>query len=339
MTDTVGLTLGKFAPLHKGHEYMIRLACEEMDQVIIVIYDSPLTTTIPLTVRANWIRRLFPEAEVIEAWDGPADIGDTPEIRKMQEDYILTLLGGRAVTHFYSSEFYGEHMSAALGAVNRQVDANREQVPISATMVRESPYQYKPYVDDVVYKDLITKVVFLGAPSTGKSTMTERMSGAYQTMMMTEYGREYWENHQIERRLTLEQLVDIAEGHVRREDRLVLKANGYLFVDTNAITTYMFSKYYHNEVHPRLEHLAVEAQSRYDIVFVCADDIPYDNTWDRSGEMQRSMFQKQILSDLNERRIPYLMLHGSVEERMAKVIRVLKIHRKYTSIAENMYNE
>lgn len=39
---------------------------------------GPETTTIPLPVRAEWIRRLYPAVEVIETWDGPREVGDIP---------------------------------------------------------------------------------------------------------------------------------------------------------------------------------------------------------------------------------------------------------------------
>jgi HTH-type transcriptional regulator, transcriptional repressor of NAD biosynthesis genes len=40
----VGLTLGKFAPFHKGHQYMIETALSETHHVIVVIYDVPEVT-------------------------------------------------------------------------------------------------------------------------------------------------------------------------------------------------------------------------------------------------------------------------------------------------------
>ena len=104
-SEHVGLTLGKYAPLHRGHQLVMETALAEMEHVIVVIYDCPEVTSVPLPVRAAWIRRLYPQVEVIEAWDGPLQVGDTPEIRRMHEEYILALLDGRRVTHFYSSEF------------------------------------------------------------------------------------------------------------------------------------------------------------------------------------------------------------------------------------------
>lgn len=329
-----GFTLGKFAPLHKGHQLMIETAIEENDEVIVLIYDSPEVTDVPLPVRAGWIRKLYPGVEVIEAWDGPAENGYTPEIQKMHEEHILAMLGGRKITRFYSSERYGEHVSAALGAQNRQVDPERLKVPVSGTRVRHDPYGRRGYVDPVVYRDLITKVVFLGAPSTGKTTLASYLADLHGTSWMPEYGREYWAEHQIGRRLSKEQLLEIAEGHVQREEKLTEGADKFVFVDTDARTTLRFSMYYHGAALPRLHELAEAAAARYDLVFVCDTDISYDDTWDRSGDAQRNLFQKQILADLNMRRIPYFVVKGTLEERAARVNAVLARYRKYRSLAE-----
>ncbi|WP_051271830.1 AAA family ATPase [Shimazuella kribbensis] len=328
----IGLTLGKFAPLHQGHQFMMETAIHEMDEVIVIIYDSPETINIPLPVRARWIRTLYPTVEVIEGWDGPLDIGDTPEIKQKQENYILGLLKGRKITHFYSSEFYGDHMSKALGAIDRRVDESREKYPISGTEVREDPYLKRNYVAPVVYADFITKVVFLGAPSTGKSTIAHQLAEEFQTVWMPEYGREYWEEHQVDRRLTKEQLVDLANGHIEREQQKIMKAKEYLFVDTNAITTYLFSQDYHGESHQELIQLADEASTGYDLVFLCEDDIPYEDTWDRSGAVHRSIFQKKIRADLLERKIPYFSLKGTLIQRIEKVKKVLQRFQKYDSL-------
>ena len=241
MSRKRGLTLGKFAPLHYGHQLLLETALSEMDEVLVIIYDCSEITAVPLSVRASWIRRIYPQVQVIEAWDGPTEVGDTPEIKKQHEDYILQHLKLSGITHFYSSEFYGEHMSLALGAVNRIVDRERKLRPISGTEIRKHPDAFREYLPPLVYRDLITNVVFLGAPSTGKTTIAARLAQEYATVWMPEYGREYWEEHQVNRRLSPEQLGEIAERHLEREERLLHQANRYLFTDTNAITTYIFS--------------------------------------------------------------------------------------------------
>jgi len=42
-----GVTLGKYAPFHKGHEYVISTALNEMDHVIVMIYNASDVTDIP----------------------------------------------------------------------------------------------------------------------------------------------------------------------------------------------------------------------------------------------------------------------------------------------------
>ncbi|WP_238656077.1 AAA family ATPase [Paenibacillus piscarius] len=325
---TLGLTLGKFAPLHKGHQFMIETALQEVDELIVVIYETKVSP-VPLQVRANWIRTLYPAVRVIEAWDGPDGYSDDREHEIREEQYILGLLNGEQVTHFYSSEFYGAHMSLALGAIDRRVDEARVQVPVSATMVRSDPYQYRNFVSDIVYRDLITKVVFVGAMSTGKSTITEALARRYGTSFASEYGRDYWAEHQVDRRIGLEAFDEIAVGHLEREEQALRDANRYFFVDTNAITTYMYALDYHGKAPELLARLALENAQRYDLFFLCGDDIPYDDTWDRSGDQKRHVFHQQIIGDLKERRIPYIPLRGTLEERMAKVDRVLASFKPY----------
>lgn len=320
---TRGLTLGKYAPFHRGHQYVIETALAEVEELVVLIYDTSVTN-IPLSIRANWIRQLYPQVIVIEAWDGPEGYSTDRAFEIEQEEYIIRMLAGRQITHFYSSEFYGDHVSKALGAVDRRIDEARQAVPISATMIRENPFQHRDFIADIVYKDLITKVVFLGAMSTGKSTLTEALAQRYQTTFMPEYGREYWTEHQVDRRITLEAFDEIATGHLEREEQALLNANRYLFVDTNAITTYLYALDYHGKAPALLTQLALENVQRYDLFFLCDVDIPYDDTWDRSGDQKRLVFQKQIIADLHQRRIPYILLRGTVEARMAKVAAVLE---------------
>lgn len=334
-----GLTLGKYAPLHKGHQFVIETALAEMDEVIVIIYDAPETTSVPLNVRAGWLRKLYPQVRVVEAWDGPTEVGDTPEIKLKHEDYIINKLKLRGISHFYSSEFYGEHMSAALGAVNQLVDPLRKVMPVSGSQIRGNPFSFRHYIDPLVYRDLITNVVFLGAPSTGKTTIAEKMAQEYGTVWMPEYGREYWEKNQIERRLSLEQLVELAEGHLEREENLLYQASQYLFTDTNALTTFRFSQYYHDDALPKLVELANVSSARYDLVFLCDTDIPYDDTWDRSGDVNRKTFQKQIIGDLLIRKIPYFILSGNLEERVSRVKKVLGDFQKYKSLPGLFYTQ
>ncbi len=328
--NKIGLTLGKYAPFHKGHQYVIDTMLQEMDKAIVVIYDTDVTP-IPLPVRANWIRKIYPDVTVIEAWDGPVGYSHERKYEIREEEYIKSLLPNTKISAFYSSEYYGEHMSKALGCTDRRVDEARKAVPVSGTMIRENSCKYREFISDVVYRDLITKIVFLGAMSTGKSTITEALAKKHHTTFACEYGRDYWEEHQVDRRIGFEDFNKIALGHIEREEQAFLHADKYCFIDTNAITTYMFSLDYHGKAPELLTRLALENASRYDLFFLCEDDIPYDDTWDRSGDQKRHIFHKQIIADLKQRNIPYISLSGTLEERMEKVNATLQSFQHYSN--------
>ena len=292
-----GLTLGKFAPFHRGHQLLIETALAEVGELVVMVYATDLIN-VPLQVRAGWIKHLYPSVRILEAWDGP--------------------------------EGYGDHVSRALGAVDRRVDEARTAVPISGTQIRADHFSNRNYLDPVVYSDLITKVCFLGAPSTGKTTLSEALAKKHQTHWMPEYGAEFWLAHQIDRRITLDQFETIAPEHNRREDTLVLKARKYLFCDTCPITTYMFAKDYHGKAGPLLTRLAEQAKARYDIFVLCETDIPYADTWDRSGDVKRHQFQQQIIADLAERDLHYFRVSGTLESRVSQVDEILSGFSKYS---------
>ena len=329
---TKGLYLGKFAPLHKGHQYVIEEALATVDVLVVLVYNCPETTDLYLTVRTGWLKALYPRMVekgrliILEGWDGPSDTGDDPRIAKIQQDYVhsmLVLHDLYPITHFFSSEFYGEHMSNFLHAKDIRVDQARKKFPVSGTDVRKNAYEYRHMISPLVYSDLIKKVVFLGAESTGKTTIAPKMAQIYNTVCMPEYGREYWTKHNVNGRLTLEQLAELATEHLRIEDARLPEADRYIFVDSNALTTAMFSRHYCNAVHPHLEKLAKLAETRYDYFFLCGDDIPYVEDGTREGDVQRHIFQQQIIQDLKERGIHYVELLGNLETRTAKVKEVL----------------
>jgi NadR type nicotinamide-nucleotide adenylyltransferase len=333
---STGFVLGKFAPLHKGHQLLIETALEENEGVLVMIYHAPDVTDVPLPVRAGWIGELYPEVERIEAWDGPLEVGHSPEMQRMHEEYILARLAGRKVDRFYSSEFYGEHVSKALGAVDRRIDEARRRIPISGTAIRNDPFANRSFLHPRVYRDLVTRVLLVGAPSTGKSTLAEALARRNETQWMPEYGREYWQRHQQDRRLTPQQLLEIAQGHVEGEEQRIGEANRYLFVDTDASTTRIFARYYHGQALPELDRMAEAAARRYDLCFLCDDDIPYEDTWDRSGEGSRALFQSWIEADLIQRGVPFIRLLGDLQQRLDRVAVVLAAYRKYRSLAESL---
>jgi len=151
-----GLIIGKFAPLHKGHQFLIERALEKVDRLIVLVYDVPGLTWVPVEVRMGWIKRLYPDVDAINAGIGPTETGDTPEVNQLHIDYAVSKLPeGVKIDAVFSSEDYSKYLAEALGAEDILIDKARSNVPVSGGMVRGHIGHYRRYLEDFIYEDLI----------------------------------------------------------------------------------------------------------------------------------------------------------------------------------------
>ena len=149
----VGFTIGKFAPLHKGHQYLIEKGLKEMDKFYVVIYETDITN-ISIEKRANWIKNIYPEVNLIYAKNPPSKYGLDEESVKIQTDYLKEIIKGKGVTHFYDSEPYGKFVARDLNIEEVQVDRKREIYPISSTIIRNNIEKSKKYLEKIVFNDI-----------------------------------------------------------------------------------------------------------------------------------------------------------------------------------------
>lgn len=319
-----GLILGKFAPFHKGHQYLLECAKNRVDKLYVLIYDAKRTTHIPLKTRADWIRIIYPDVVVIEGRNAPEDTGYTPEIMKMQEDYILSMMPEK-ITHFFSSEPYGEHVSKALGAQNVVIDKDRNIVKVSATAVRTGRVLADLYLHPVVNRDVTVKVLVLGAESTGKSTLVEAAAKKYDTNYVQEIGRDYWfVHHDHNGKLTPYQLLTLARLHRSEEIRTFEVANRVTFVDTGASTTRQYCLDYGYKVPAELDKMVQEEKKRYDAIVLCNPTIPYCEDGTRRGEKTRMETHNKIVADLALRGVPYYnILETTLDQRLKRLSEIV----------------
>ncbi len=146
----IGFTIGKFAPFHKGHEYLIKKGIEKTDEFYILINETDVTD-MPIETRAMWIKNRFPQAHVILGKNPPKQYGMDNESIKIQTDYLKSVFKDIPVTVFYSSEDYGKYVAKAFNIENVRV---RKEIDINATKIRENIENSKEYLEDYVYEDL-----------------------------------------------------------------------------------------------------------------------------------------------------------------------------------------
>ena len=152
----IGFTIGKFAPLHKGHQYLIEKGIKEMDKFYVIVYETDVID-IPIEQRAKWIKDIYPEVHILLAKNPPSQYGLDEKSVKIQMDFLKSILKDIPVTHFYNSEPYGKFVARDLNIEEVQVDRKREKYAISGTKIRKNVKENKAYVEDIVYKELKQK--------------------------------------------------------------------------------------------------------------------------------------------------------------------------------------
>lgn len=149
---TTGFTIGKFAPLHKGHEYLIRTAINEMDDFYVIVYDDQFSE-IDIETKINWIKKKFPTVKILKAYNSPKQYGLDEISVNIQMEYLKEIIGDIKFTHFYSSEEYGKYVAKYLNIENVLVDKERIKYNISATKIRKNLDMHKEFLDNEVYKE------------------------------------------------------------------------------------------------------------------------------------------------------------------------------------------
>ncbi len=332
----LGLVVGKFAPLHLGHEWMIAQAERACDRVLILSYTNPEFMHCDVRTRRRWLTERFPrhESHVIDAvWlhqtcyqrgieCQPLPLNEANDA--IHQHFLAWLLRDvlqRTPDAMFSSEAYGPSCAALLSMVFGNsveavvVDCARQNIPISATQIRQDPSVHWNWMAAEVRATFIPRIVFLGAESTGKTTLAAALASHFATTYVAEYGRELWECQQGI--LSEPDLLRIAHEQVRREEFELRSANAFLFCDTSPLTTMGYSRWMFNRIDPELAALA---NRPYAGVVFCQPDFPLVQDGTRRDEAFRLMQHAWFHEQLADYSCPVLEVSGSVSARIATVV-------------------
>jgi HTH-type transcriptional regulator, transcriptional repressor of NAD biosynthesis genes len=328
-----GLVVGKFCPLHFGHELLVRQAQAQCEELVVLSYTKPGFTGHESDRRAAWLRMRFPEVDSHVLDDGilarlcverglasrevPADAADD-EVHRHFVAWWLADVRGTPVDAVFTSEDYGDGfadvLAARLGTPVRHVcvDKAREAVPVSGTQIRRDPFAWRAYLSPEVYASFVPRVALLGGESTGKSTLAQALANALGTLWAPEYGRELWEAKRGV--LVYDDMLRIARTQAEREEALAREASGVLICDTTPLTTALYSEVLFGAVAEELQRLA---RRRYELVFLCAPDFAFVQDGTRRDEAFRLFQHEWYLGALERDGVAHMVVAGTLEERLA----------------------
>jgi HTH-type transcriptional regulator, transcriptional repressor of NAD biosynthesis genes len=340
-----GLVVGKFAPLHLGHCLVIDSCADQCDEVILVSWAVPEREGCAVELRRSWLADLYPAARTIvvdQAWLNsiqgaptlPAE--DAPEVEQRRLVWWLcTEVLGVTVDAVFGSDSYLSGFAADLGAWFGHpveavlVDPQRSQVPISATEIRHSGRGGHRWLPVAVAASFVKRVAFLGGESSGKSTLAAACAEASgeSSLAVAEYGRERWET--AGGQLEYDDLLSIAQEQVRRESAACVEVSqrsinsptlGIVFCDTTPLTTLLYCLDMFGNAEVELELLA---QRAYDMIVLCAPDFEFVQDGTRRDDVFRQQQHNWYVHQLSERSLPYLVVTGTVQDRVEQVTQEL----------------
>jgi HTH-type transcriptional repressor of NAD biosynthesis genes len=297
-------------PIHQGHIALINFAAAQCDELIVSMSYTD-NDVISSSLRFQWIEEIFKNQPTIKPALVRDDFDDEskllPERTKIWSDFVQRQYP--PIHIIFSSEEYGEPFAKNLNARHIAFDPPRIKLSISATLIRQKPFQYWDFIPPIVRPYFVKKICFYGPESTGKSTLAKRMAERYQTEFVPEVARELI----ISNDFTVDDIVKIGYAQFERVEEKTKTANKILFCDTDAITTEIYARHYLHVIPDILFEL--EKKIQYDIYFLMDIDVEWvaDGLRDLGSEREKmfSVFREE----LQLRKINYLLVKGDYQER------------------------
>ena len=160
----IGLILGKFFPLHRGHCFVIDMAIDMCAEVHICVC-SKNDESIEGSVRVEWVRAQYPHANVTvhhitkEIEEAHAN---NPHAPKIWADELRAFIGNISIDYVFSSERYGKDFSKQLNAQWVVVDEKRSIISVSGEEIRKNIYHNWDYLASSVKPYFVKKVGLQG---------------------------------------------------------------------------------------------------------------------------------------------------------------------------------
>lgn len=336
-----GLVVGKFCPLHLGHELLIRQAQTACREVLVISYTKPGFPGYGSERREAWLQARFPELTIrvidesrLASLCQESNIIDIPELPTddapddVHRNFVAWLCRDvlrKKVDRVFTSESYGDGFAGVLSqyfgrhVTHICVDQARVTIPVSGTAIRANPLAHREFLSPEVYASFIPRVCLLGGESSGKTTLAADLAKALQTTWVAEYGRTLWEARQG--RLEFQDMLHIGRTQVSQENELARLANHVLICDTSPLTTTFYSQELFGKVEDELTRLAAR---RYDLILLCAPDFAFVQDGTRQDHAFRFRQHLWYIEIMRQRRWNHHDMVGSPEQRLANGIALIK---------------
>jgi HTH-type transcriptional regulator, transcriptional repressor of NAD biosynthesis genes len=334
---TNGVIIGRFEPPHKGHLHLIDSAAKQCDILhVMVCYKDG--DEIPGKFRYESLRYIYDKNPNIIVHDILHDYPNYPNEANSKDEFYdiwVTEVYNHVPKpdYVFTSTDYGDEFAEYLGVKHILIGSKfdetgvaRDVVPVSGTDIRKSCFDHWDFIPDIVKPYFIKKVVLIGPESSGKTTMAKLLSKHFDTQMVPEYARRYWEEINAYKKskeiFTSYNLSHIAVGQMHLEDELIPESNKIAICDTDILLTKTWCDLYFG-YSPKW--MIDETYRRHGDIYLLMDiDFDWIDDGTREFKNERKLHFCRIISELNKRNLNYKLISGTIEERLQECIKKIE---------------
>ena len=335
-----GLMVGKFYPPRLGHHEAIRAAAARCDEFTVLAMAAAVET-IPLADRMTWLRDEHRNDVNVRVagvrCDAPVDVTD----QRVWAAQVAAMRAGLSaagalpdVDAVFSGDDYLDELARWFGA--RAVRLSRTG---SSTAVRSDLAGQWNELAEPTRAALTTRVVVVGAESTGTTTVAEHLTQHYvarggiwaATQYVAEYGREY-----TQLKAAANPDVDITElpwneqdfdaigpEQTRREEAAARTGSPVVICDTDAFATALWKRRYlgsqsssaepWTSVPPRAVYLVTDHEG-----------VPWHDDGTREGDLAiRASMTAWFAEALTAAGHSWVLLTGTLQDRLDIAVRTI----------------
>lgn len=237
--------------MHRGHIDLIIKAKRICDSVKVIVSgregDRGDKIGLTLQKRFRYIREVFNDDSLVEVSKlDEANMPLMPEGWDVWLDELFNVSNTNKdddLLFFVNEDEYVEELQKR----GFKTQSEERNFGISASLIRENPFQYWRFIAQPFKRHFTKKVLVLGSASNGKTTLVKDLGLFYSAPTSLEYAREYQTTNNVrDDELTAKDYFYLLDGqYVQTSKAIDSKENkGLVIADTNSTVTKAYYDYY-----------------------------------------------------------------------------------------------